>query len=86
MATEEWEKTADGTPVLGRVIGWQIGMRAREGAIRFDYVHSREQASRGEHESCQIALSVPQMRELAELLLQTSRLLEHQEQNGPFTE
>lgn len=83
MATEEWKKAADGTLALGRVTGWQIGMRAREGAIRFDYVYSREQASRGEHESCQIALSIPQMRELAELLLQTSRLLENQEQNRP---
>ena len=76
MSDEEWKKSPDGTPELGKVTGWQIGIHSNQGAIRFDYVYSQEQASRGEQETCQITLSIPQMRELAELLLKTSRLLD----------
>lgn len=78
MSDEGWKKSPDGTLALGKVTGWQIGIHSNQGAIRLDYVNSREQASRGEQETCQVTLSIPQMRELAELLLKTSRLLEHQ--------
>jgi len=79
LSIEHWNKLPDGNLALGSLTSWQTGMAPNRGLIRLEYAFTEAQMKAGETETCQLILTLPQMRELAELLLRTARLVEEQE-------
>lgn len=72
----DWDLAENGDIVAFPLMGWAILTAPMAAVARIEFVRSEEQLKAGENEGLQLALTGPQLRELADALLKTAEQIE----------
>lgn len=75
MAFEDWDQR-DGQIATCPLTGWEIANFHTVGLVRLRFVESEAQLRTEDHGSLQLAISAPQLRELAQALTRLADLLD----------
>lgn len=76
MDFENWDRRPNGDIQLGPLLGWEFGSLPMTGLMRIETAQSEEQLKSGEVTAVQVAMTVPQMRELGQALLKIADRLD----------
>lgn len=73
-----WARHPNGDIATGPLMGWAANIGPMTGFLRLETAMTPKQLQKGQLPFVQLAMTVPQMRELADLLLRMSEAVEAQ--------
>lgn len=76
--TDGWDCRPDGNIAVGPLMGWQATIAPMTGLLRLETAQSEDQLQSGQFQAVQLAMTAPQMRELADLLRRMAEAVEGQ--------